>query len=102
MAKTNQALLEIVLTNVLRNAFQYTHEGEVKIASNETQLIVTDTGFGIPAQELDKINQPFFSLQPDGLGLGMSIVQRIVWQLGWQLNIESESGKGTRVILNVL
>ncbi|WP_111976925.1 sensor histidine kinase [Algibacillus agarilyticus] len=96
---TNQALFEIVLSNLLRNAFQYTHQGHVCIECNNKALTISDTGFGIPQNELSNINQAFYSLQPDGVGLGMSIVQRITWQLGWQLTVASQSGEGTQVTL---
>ncbi|WP_143871004.1 sensor histidine kinase [Catenovulum sediminis] len=97
--QANRTLLEIVLSNLLRNAFQYTHTGQVRVHFKDACLSVQDTGFGIPASEINNINQAFYSLQPDGVGLGMSIVQRIVWQLGWKLEVVSEAGEGTEVKL---
>ena len=97
--QVNAGLLDIVLSNLLRNALQYTHQGSVKIINNETSLTVIDTGLGIPANELSNITEAFYSLQPDGVGLGMSIVQRVISKLGWQLLVESEEGKGTKMTI---
>lgn len=95
----NAALLDIVLSNLLRNALQYTPAGEVIIVSSPKLFSIIDSGLGIPVNEITNINQPFYSLQPDGVGLGMSIVQRIIRKLGWCLNIVSEEGKGTKVTI---
>lgn len=94
---TNTALLEIVVSNLLRNALQYTQKGEVRIISDVNSFSIIDTGLGIPASEMNNINQPFYSLQPDGVGLGMSIVQRIIRKLDWQLQVTSVEGKGTKM-----
>ena len=97
--QANPALFDIVLSNLIRNAFQYTHEGHIEISYSEKQLTVKDTGFGIPSNEIENINQAFYSLQPDGVGLGLSIVHRIIWSLGWQLIVQSQTGEGTQVTL---
>ncbi|MBV1910073.1 MAG: HAMP domain-containing histidine kinase [Kangiellaceae bacterium] len=95
----NTVLLKIVLNNLLRNALQYTQQGSIEVTSSVNSLTITDTGLGIPLDEIENIKQAFYSLQPDGIGLGMSIVQRITKSLGWQLLIKSEEQKGTEITI---
>lgn len=92
-------LFEIVLNNLLRNALQFTSKGQIEILSTQHSLTIKDTGVGIPAEEIKNIEQAFYSLQPDGIGLGLSIVQRIVQKLGWQLQITSTAQYGTDVVV---
>ena len=56
-----------------------------------------DTGIGIGPQEIKEIWEPFHSTKPEGLGLGMFIVRRIVTEHKGDIQIESEVGKGTTV-----
>ena len=95
----NPALLDIVITNLIRNALQYTIEGDVLITSTHQSITIVDTGLGIPIEEIKNIEQAFYSLQPDGIGLGLSIVQRVIVKLGWKLQIESQEQKGTKISL---
>ncbi len=63
----------------------------------EIELIVADTGCGIPPEHLAKIQEPFFSTKPDGNGLGLAICRSIVWQMRGTLDIRSTPGQGVRV-----
>ena len=94
-------LFETVISNLVRNAFQYTAEGSVRIVAHQDKIEIIDTGHGIPAQELDRISQPYHKLQPEGIGLGLSIVQRIVEKMKWQFLIDSEEDVGTIVTLKI-
>ncbi|MCS6293871.1 MAG: response regulator [Nitrospira sp.] len=79
-----------VAVNLLQNAVKYTPEdGEITVAIESSsprfvRILVRDTGPGIPAEDLDKIFDPFFRVQqgqrsgPKGLGLGLSIVKTLV------------------------
>lgn len=79
-----------VAVNLLQNAVKYTPEdGEITVAIESSsprfvRILVRDTGPGIPAEDLDRIFDPFFRVQqgqrsgPKGLGLGLSIVKTLV------------------------
>jgi len=61
---------------------------------------IADTGKGIPDKDLNKIFDPFFTMRkPRGLGLGLSISKRIIDKHNGTINVQSETQKGTRVIL---
>ncbi len=65
----------------------------------EICITITDNGKGIPAENLERMFEPFFTTRPDGTGLGMAITQRIIEQHQGRITVESEVGKGTRVRL---
>jgi signal transduction histidine kinase len=98
--------LEQVLVNLYLNALDAMSEGgkllvEAKIAEGdgiaaEAVITVADTGFGIAETELCKIFLPFFSAKKGkGLGLGLSICERIVKNHGGKIEVESPPGRGT-------
>jgi signal transduction histidine kinase len=100
-------LLLRALVNIVDNACQALHEidGEkrLKIASNVEGswccVTVSDNGPGIPAEILDKIFNPMFSTKVFGVGLGMTIVQRIMEQLGGRVDLDTVVDQGTVVSL---
>ena len=55
---------------------------------------VSDTGVGIPADQLDHVFRPFHSGSQDGSGLGLSLCRRIVAAHGGSIGVASEAGKG--------
>jgi signal transduction histidine kinase len=67
----------------------------------EVQIIFEDTGFGIPAENLSKIFNPFFSTRSDGTGLGLSITKNIVEQHGGKIEVESQVNVGTKFIITL-
>jgi len=94
------SFFQIALTNLVRNAIQYTVSGKISIVVKGDRVIVKDTGAGIEPEDLKLINQQHLADKSDqGFGLGLSIVQRICNRFGWKLNVESELGHGTTVEL---
>lgn len=96
--------LEIVLSNLVSNAFKYTPEGgKVVLSIHETLrdvvFSVKDNGIGIPKELQDKVFDRFFQVNPSsttstGDGIGLSFVKYLVELHGGAVRVESELGKG--------
>ena len=105
--KGNSQRLEQVVINLIQNACQALPERErsirVSTSSDEEKssvvLRVKDQGRGIPTESLPHITDPFFTTKHDsgGVGLGLSISERIVEEHGGRMTFTSEVGKGTQV-----
>lgn len=99
-------LLERVFYNLLLNAAQASPSGgavtvKTRAADGAVEIGVIDRGAGIRPDQIDNIFNPFFTTKPDGVGLGLAIVAKIVDEHGGKIAVESESGKGSvfRVLL---
>ncbi len=93
-----------VLVNLLQNALQASPEGgEVRLSAEcngrALKFVVEDQGVGIPAENLERIFQPFFTTKAKGTGLGLPITQKIVKEHGGQIQVKSTPGNGTRFTL---
>jgi len=96
-----------VLYNIIDNSVKYTNEGEIAISLNESSenviIKVTDTGIGIPEEDLSQIFEPFrqgsegLNRKFEGMGLGLTITRKYVELLGGKLNIQSDQGSGTNI-----
>jgi len=100
----NADLLRQVLLNLVLNSLSAMAEGgKLAITSKrERQLLtmtVSDTGIGIDEKHLHRVFDPFFTTREDGSGLGLSIVKRIVEELGGSVELSSQEGAGTDVHL---
>jgi signal transduction histidine kinase len=94
-----------VYRNLIINAIQATAPGgEVVIATevrdDRVRIRVSDTGCGIPPDKLASIFEDFVTTKRRGLGLGLAISKKIVEQLGGQISVTSEVGKGTTFVLD--
>lgn len=98
-------LLGQLLQNLMANAIRYTDEGFVELScvkhNDQILIAVRDTGVGIDSNELTNIFDEFHQVNRDpqerhgGLGLGLSIVQRIAKLLGTKINVSSTVGQGS-------
>ena len=93
-----------VYRNLVINAIQATAPGgDVAISTEATpervRVRVSDTGCGIPPDRLAAIFDDFVTTKRRGLGLGLAISKKIVEQLGGQISVTSEVGKGTTFVL---
>ena len=104
--------IERVIINILSNAIKYTDEGGsitayVGFVYNDAYIKIKDTGRGIPEQDIDKIFDRFYRVDKDrargtgGTGLGLSIAKEILDQNDCKIDIKSELGKGTDVIIRI-
>lgn len=111
MIVTDEVKLKQILTNLLDNAFKFTHNGyiEFNCIQDETyiEFRVEDTGIGIPDNEHDKIFRRFYqATKPDsqfysGTGLGLSICAGYATLLGGTLDVKSSAGKGSVFTLRI-
>ena len=106
-ARLRQALLVLV-----DNALRYTPSGgtvrlETHASGRQWQIMVSDTGYGIPAKDLPHIFDRFYQVSRPGVddnrsnGLGLSIAKGLMAAQGGSILIESQEGSGTRAILSM-
>lgn len=105
---TDRELLRMLISNFTDNAVKAvaeTPEKRVILEIKKEGLIVSDTGKGIPAEDLEKIFEPFFMVDRSrkrsmgGFGLGLAISDSIMRLLGITVTVQSEPGKGTEINL---
>jgi two-component system CAI-1 autoinducer sensor kinase/phosphatase CqsS len=105
----SDVLLVYVLYNLFKNALhaiKSAGQGELEIAffTNGThkQLLVTDTGSGIPADVLPHVFEPFYSTRHNGggTGMGLAFCRRVITAFGGQIRCESQAGRYTRFSLS--
>jgi signal transduction histidine kinase len=104
---SDPALLRQALLNLALNACQaMPNGGKLTMGAKETKdrrvaLTIEDTGVGIPADKLDRIFDLYYTTKPEGSGIGLSIVYRIVQLHGGEIEVQSIEGHGTtfRVLL---
>jgi PAS domain S-box-containing protein len=92
--------LQQVLVNLVKNAAQaMTTGGTLTLQTGETGdevwVSVTDSGGGIPQEQINRIFEPFYTTKKKGSGLGLMIVQRIVRAHNGRIELESHVGRGT-------
>lgn len=94
--------LELIVNNLLSNAFKYTHEGQsitvtIKKEKDNLMLQVKDTGTGIPVDKQGKIFERFYQVDKEhlGSGIGLSLVQRLVDLHHGNISLESQEGLGS-------
>ncbi|MFJ3485359.1 sensor histidine kinase [Pseudomonas sp. NPDC090202] len=93
----NAALLRSVMGNLLRNAWHYTDHGFIRLTLKADGFSVEDSGIGIPHEKQQAMFQPFVrgdEQRGEGLGLGLSLVQRICANQGWCVTLTSREGGG--------
>jgi signal transduction histidine kinase len=91
-------LVDILVSNLVRNAFSYTDAGSVTVHLDSRSLIISDTGRGIPGEAIDQaFLRHFRDISSAGAGIGLSLVKRICDRYGWVVRLESREHQGTTV-----
>ena len=104
---TDEKWLLFVLEQLLSNALKYTREGGIKIyMRGQNDLVIEDTGIGISKNDLPRVFEMGYTgkngrLDMRSSGIGLYLCRRICQKLGVGLDITSDSGRGTTVILGL-
>lgn len=104
--------LEQVVLNVISNSVKYSKENaeiviDCSTTDSEIEIVISDNGIGIPQKDLDRIFERFYRVDKarsrdlGGTGLGLAIAKEIVEAHNGIMNIESQVGQGTKVILQI-
>lgn len=95
----NATLLHAVMGNLLRNAVHYTDSGFIRLTLLPNGFLVEDSGVGIPEEKREAMFEPFVrgtENRGEGLGLGLSLVQRICENQGWSVSLTTREPSGCR------
>jgi signal transduction histidine kinase len=96
-----------VFWNLSRNALKAMPEGgtlRVELERTEAgrvRICFTDTGQGMPPEQVERLFEPFSSSRTGGTGLGLSIAYQIVRDHGGTINVRSREGHGTTIIIEL-
>jgi signal transduction histidine kinase len=101
LEKLTQALI-----NIMKNGMQAMEKGgtlrvETKSLKDRVEITISDSGSGIPPEQMEKIFNYYYTTKEKGVGLGLPIAHRIIEAHGGQLNIESRVGVGTQVTVTL-
>jgi signal transduction histidine kinase len=89
-------MVACVVNNLLLNAVNFTQQGSISVQLSIGELVVKDTGIGIPPEDLSRIfERRYRGAQSRGLGLGLYLVNRICQRLNWKIEALSSPGLGT-------
>ena len=110
--KADKDGIERVVLNIMTNSIKYTQDGgNIKIyvgfVYNDAYIKVIDNGIGIPEEDLNRIFERFYRVdkartrEMGGTGLGLSIAKEILDQNNGSIDIKSEKGKGTEVVIRI-
>ncbi|MBM4084991.1 MAG: PAS domain S-box protein, partial [Planctomycetes bacterium] len=94
-AQMKQALL-----NIIRNAVESMDAGgrlalQTRADTRTVTVVISDTGKGIPPEDLNRIFDPFFTTKPQGTGLGLAVTRKIIEDHGGEIRVASAVGQGT-------
>lgn len=100
--------LQRVFFNLFSNAYKFTASGEIRVVQQGEKIYFRDSGTGIDSGEEEKIFQPFYTVdssrnqEQSGMGLGLSIVQNLLQQNGYTIQVEREYRSGAGFLIEAL
>jgi len=106
---SDPSALRSIISKLINNAIKYSNETviDIEIEADKDNLFIkiTDAGIGIPSADLENIFEMFYkssvTTQNKGVGLGLTIVKKYIDLLNGKINIKSEIGVGTEVIISI-
>src|SRR5262249_34673773 len=106
IAHADRRRLKEAVVNLVQNAIEACDPGgavdlEVRRRDARAEVVIADTGHGIPPETLARLGTPFFTTREDGTGLGVTLARSVVVHHGGSLEFESHPGRGTRVTLQL-
>lgn len=101
----DERFLKQAILNIIKNSIHAMPEGgKIKIStlktSEDVRLMISDSGIGIPEENIEKIFEPYFTTKPDGTGLGLTLVYKIIKEHGAEIEVMSRPGSGTTVTIH--
>ncbi len=101
----DERYMKQAVLNILKNAISAMPEGgvlrvETSQRGNDLRLKVSDTGVGIPDENMEKIFEPYFTTKDFGSGLGLTLVYKIVKEHMGDIEVNSKVGEGTTITLS--
>ena len=104
LIKMDPEKLTQALINIMKNGMQAMGQGgslriETKLVKDHVEVIISDSGSGIPPEQMEKIFNYYYTTKEKGAGLGLPIAHRIVEAHHGQLKVESHLGSGTKVMV---
>ena len=98
--------IEQIFTNLISNALYEMAEGgtlslSLRFDAEKMYAVVSDTGSGIPNENISRIFDPFFTTKQKGTGFGLSVVLRIVQSCGGKIHVESPPGAGASFLIEL-
>jgi PAS domain S-box-containing protein len=111
LAFVDRDMWEKIVLNLVSNAFKFTFDGEIKVQLQQkeghAELQVSDTGVGIPSEEMPKLFERFHRIENtrsrthEGSGIGLALVHELVKLHGGAMRVESVLGKGTTFFVSI-
>jgi two-component system NtrC family sensor kinase len=107
--ESDRGKLQQIFLNVINNAFAAMSDGghlDITARREDKDFVsatITDNGYGIPEEDLERVFEPFFSTKTKkgGTGLGLSITYGLIQDIGGRISVQSEEGKGTSFIITL-
>jgi PAS domain S-box-containing protein len=110
-AYVDRQMWEKIVFNLLSNALKFTFNGEIDVSlrwrGERIELIVRDTGVGIPESELSKVFQRFFRVRGtaarthEGTGIGLALIEELARLHGGEARVESSEGQGSTFTISI-
>lgn len=108
MLNMDRIYINRIITNLVTNARQAMREGVLPIINVDLErfhkrvvISVEDNGTGIPPEKMEKIFEPNFTSKSSGMGLGLTMVKKMVEDYQGEITVKSEEGKGTKFVITL-